>query len=216
MTMEKLKPKHEILETLAVFGFLLGILFPIRILFVTYITDTWFGSLGILTAVYVIIIILVLKNKMGKFGKMIARQLFKIHRGKRKYFVYTNIAIATIFFGMAVYGMESAKSDYYQGEIDKLLEELPQQHLKGPIETQEYVATELPKMSPDNIMEAILTLLVLPITNHEQYIILWGITDRLTEGWFLNLSIVLFTEELEVIGMLIGIRLIIKEKFLNQ
>lgn len=212
--MKTLKLKYEIFESFLVFTFLLGVLFPIRMLFVTYVSDHWIGSLGILTSVYVIIIILVKKNKLGKFGKMIAKQLFKIHRGKRRYFVYTNIAISTLFFTMAVYGMETAKGDIYQEQLDKLFDQLPK-NLQDPIEAQNYVTVELPKMSPDDIGSAIITIIFLPFTNHEQFILLWGLTDRLTGGWFLHISIVLFIEQLEVIGFLIAIKFIIKEKFLE-
>jgi len=213
--MKILKPKSEIFETIIVFGFLLGILFPIRILFVEYVSDSWFGSLGILTLVYVILIILIRKKKLGRFGNMIAKQLFKIHKGKRRYFVYTNIAISTLFFSMAVYGMETAKDEIYTDKIDVFFNQLPQKDLTNPEEAQNYVSTELPKMSPDDIGSAVITIIFLPFTNHEQFIVLWGLIDKITDGWFLNLSIVLFAEQLEVIGFLIAIKFIIKEKMLN-
>jgi len=46
--MNLIKSKKEILESVLVFGFLLGILLPIRLVFVRYVTDNWLGSLGIL------------------------------------------------------------------------------------------------------------------------------------------------------------------------
>lgn len=213
--MKILKTKSEIFESIMVFGFLLGILFPIRIVFVRYVSDNWLGSLGILSLVYIILIILIKKNKLGKFGKMIARQLFKIHKGKRRIFVYTNIAMSMLFFSTVVYGMETAKDDYYTKAIDEIFYGLPQQALTNPEEAQKYVTTELPKMSPDDIGAAIITLILLPFTNHDQFIILWGLVDRLTEGWFLNLSIILLVEQIEVIGFLVAIKFIIKEKIIN-
>jgi len=214
--MKVLKTRQEALESVIVFGFMLGILFPIRYLFVSYVSDNWLGSLGILSTVYIILIILVKKNKLGKFGKMIARQLFKIHKGKRRYFVYTNIAISTIFFAMAVYGMETAKDPFYIEQIDKIYLDLPQQDLSNPDDAKNYVSTELPKMSPDDIGKAVITIFLLPFTNHDQFIVLWGLIDKMTDGWFLNLSIVLFTEQLEVIGFLTAIKFIIKQDFFNQ
>jgi len=213
--MNLLKSRQEIFESFLVFGFLLGILFPIRLLFVTYVSNHWLGSLGILSLVYIILIILIKKNKLGKFGKMIARQLFKIHKGKRRYFVYTNMAIATLFFSMAVYGMETAKGDYYTESIDRIFYQLPQQSLTNSEDAQKYVITELPKLSPDDIGLAIITLILLPFTNHDLFIVIWGITDKLTDGWLLNLSIVILAEQIEVIGFLIAIKFIIKEKMIK-
>lgn len=213
--MKLLKPKQEIFESVLVYGFLLGILFPVRLLFVRFVGDSWIGSLGILTLVYIILIILIKKNKLGKFGKMIARQLFKIHKGKRRYFVYTNIALATLFFSTVVYGMETAKGDYYSNEINRMLGLLPQQNLQNPEEMQKFVEIELPKMSPDNLLQNIISIIFLPFTNHDMFIILWGLTDRITDGWLLNLSIIILAEQIEVIGFLVAIKFIIKEKLIN-
>jgi|SRR3972149_9194539 len=210
------KTRSEIFESILVFGFLLGILFPIRLLFVEYVTDSWIGSLGILSSVYIIIIILIKKNKLGRFGKMIARQLFKIHKGKRRYFVYTNIALSTLFFAMIVYGMETAKTGDYPAEVNKFFMELPQQSLTNPQEAQNYVSTEQPKFTPNRIIQSIIALILLPFTDHNQFIILWGLIDKMTEGWFLNLSIVLLAEQIEVIGFLTAIKFIIREDFFNQ
>lgn len=213
--MRILKPKQEAFESLIVFGFLFGILFPIRLLFVTYVSSSWIGSLGVLTSVYIILIILIKKNKLGKFGKMIARQLFKIHTGKRRYFVYTNIILATLFFSLAVYGMETAKGDNYQIQINQFFTKLPQQDLTNPEDTKNYVITELPKLSPDDFIHSLITLIFLPITDNEQFIIIWGLIDKVTHGWILNLSIVILAEQIEIVGFLIAVKFIIKEKLFN-
>lgn len=214
--MHILKSKNEIFESILVFGFLLGILFPIRLLFVQYIADSWLGSLGVLTLFYVLLIFLIRKNKLGKFGKMIARQLFKIHTGKRRYFVYTNIIIITLFFSSVVYGMETAKGDTYQEKINQILVGIPIKSLKNTDDVKNYVETEMPKLSPSDFIRSFFILIFLPLSNHEQYIILWGLTDKMTDGWILNISIVILAEQIEVIGFLITIKFIIKEKLFNQ
>lgn len=211
----KLKSRSEMLETLIVFSFLFGILFPARILFVRLVGDSWIGSFGILTLIYVILIILIKKNKLGKFGKMIARQLFKIHKGKRKYFVYTNIIIATLFFGTVVFGMETAKA-YYSYEVNMVLNHMETKSLVSPQDAERYVKTEFPKLSPNNILSSLITLIELPFTNYDLFIIVWGVADKMTDGWFLNLSIILLAEELEVVGFLIAIKFIIKEDYFTQ
>lgn len=214
--MKLLKSKSEIFESLIVYGFLLVILLPVRILFVRYVADSWLGSLGVLTLVYLILILLIKKNKLGKFGRMISRQLFKINKGKRKYFVYTNVAIGILFFSTVVYGMESAKDDYYTNEINRVLGLLPEQNLTNPEEAEKYMKTELPKISLTDLPQTIMTLIFLPFTNHDQFIILWGVTDKITDGWLLNLSIIILAEQIEVVGFLIAIKFIIKEDYFTQ
>lgn len=62
------KSKQEMIESFLVYGFLLGVLFPIRILFVNLVGDSWIGSLGVMTLVYVIIIILIKKKEERRVG----------------------------------------------------------------------------------------------------------------------------------------------------
>ena len=81
------KTSHRF-ETLIVFGTITMILFPIRLLFVTYITDNWFASFGIIAVISLTIVILAKKNKMGNFGQMFIRVMQKWNTGKRQYFLY--------------------------------------------------------------------------------------------------------------------------------
>ena len=74
--------KVDLIEGLIVFAFITGVLLPVRLFFVTYVSDNWFGSFGIISAISISMIILAKKGKMGKLGQMIERQIEKYHRGK--------------------------------------------------------------------------------------------------------------------------------------
>jgi hypothetical protein len=81
------KTSHRF-ETLIVFGTITMILFPIRLLFVTYITDDWFASFGIIAVISLTLVFLAKKNKMGKFGQMFVKVMQKWNTGKRQYILY--------------------------------------------------------------------------------------------------------------------------------
>jgi len=81
------KTSHRF-ETLIVFGTITMILFPIRLFFVTYITDNSFASFGIIAAISVTMVFLDKRNKMGKFGQLFVRVMRKWNSGKRQYFLY--------------------------------------------------------------------------------------------------------------------------------
>lgn len=86
--MEQTNKTSHRFETLIVFGTITMILFPIRLLFVTYITDNWFASFGIIAAISLTMVFLAKRNKMGKFGELFVRVMRKWNSGKRQYFLY--------------------------------------------------------------------------------------------------------------------------------
>jgi hypothetical protein len=86
--MEQTNKTSHRFETLIVFGTITMILFPIRLLFVTYVTDDWFASFGIVAAISLTLVFLAKKNKMGKFGQLFVRVMKKWNSGKRQYFLY--------------------------------------------------------------------------------------------------------------------------------
>jgi len=86
--MEQTNKTSHRFETLIVFGTITMILFPIRLLFVTYITDNWFASFGIIAAISLTMVFLAKRNKLGKFGELFVRVMRKWNSGKRQYFLY--------------------------------------------------------------------------------------------------------------------------------
>jgi len=85
---ETSKSFSEKFETVIVFGVISLILFPIRLLFVSYVSDNWFASFGLIGLVSITLIILAKKDKMGKFGKLFVNVMKKWNTGKRQYFLY--------------------------------------------------------------------------------------------------------------------------------
>ena len=71
------------------FGVITLILFPIRLLFVSYVSDNWFASFGLIATVSISLVILAKKDKMGKFGKLFVRVMKKWNSGNRQFLLYT-------------------------------------------------------------------------------------------------------------------------------
>jgi len=86
--MEQTNKTSHRFETLIVFGTITMILFPIRLLFVTYITDNWFASFGIIAVISLTMVFLAKRNKLGKFGQLFIKVMRKWNSGKRQYFLY--------------------------------------------------------------------------------------------------------------------------------
>ncbi|MBA4454911.1 MAG: hypothetical protein H2B05_08270, partial [Nitrosopumilaceae archaeon] len=64
----------SIYETIIVFAVMTGVLLPVRLLFVTFVSDDWLGSFGVISAISVAILVLAKKKKLGEFGNMFQRQ----------------------------------------------------------------------------------------------------------------------------------------------
>ena len=91
-----------ILESLIVFGVMTGLLLPARLLFVEYISDNWFGSLGIISAISILVIILARKKKLGFFGPMFERQMYKFQKGKRGILVFGESLMVLSILGLMI------------------------------------------------------------------------------------------------------------------
>ncbi len=80
--------KRNFLEGLIVFAVMTGILLPVRLFFVAYVSENWFGSFGVVGSISIILITLVKKDKQGKVGQMFNSQISKFQQGKKAKIVY--------------------------------------------------------------------------------------------------------------------------------
>ena len=189
-----------IFESLIVFGVLTGILLPTRLLFVEYISDNWFGSLGVISAISITIIVLAKKKKLGFFGVMFERQLYKFQKGKRGLVVFGESIFLLLVLGGMIFAIEQGNSTF--------------SHLK--METaQNLPATENPeqilKMTDKvNNQDWLMGFLMTPVTFVTEFpkmsAIIASIDQRL-DGWLLHFYTVGFVEYLELFGILVFYRI---------
>ncbi len=109
-------------ESIIVFGVLTGILLPVRLVFVNYFSDDWFGSFGLISIISIAIVILAKKQKLGRFGKMFENQMLKIHQGKRRIIVYTSATIIVLYLSISIYSINEGNSTFLE-EKNLLLEQ---------------------------------------------------------------------------------------------
>lgn len=121
--MEQTNKTSHRFETLIVFGTITMILFPIRLLFVTYVTDDWFASFGIVAAISLTLVFLAKRNKMGKFGQLFVRVMKKWNTGKRQYFLYIPpILLLIVSAGIVLLiNMYDSNIDSGNGTVDFLV-----------------------------------------------------------------------------------------------
>jgi len=191
-----MKTLKEFIETMTVGIVLLGVLLPIRLLFVRYIADDWLGSFGLVTAFSILIIVLAKKNKLGWFGRAFSRQMFKIHHGRRKYFVYSQLLIGVLFFAGSIYAIELGDS-LYQVEKQMVLDELDVDSF------DEFLEKSDNEIRYRDIPMALLVVFYIILFRFDIFAIMIASLNEMTDGWVLHFSTVFLVEEVELIGIAI-------------
>lgn len=199
-----MKRLKEFIETFSVGIILLFVLLPIRIIFVRYVADDWLGSFGLITAFALLILYLSRKNKLGWFGRAFNRQMFKVHKGKRRIFVYSQLAIGFIFFAGTIYAIGLGDS-YYESEKIMVIESLDFKNIDQFIEkSQEDIRLR-------DLPLAILVFFYIVIFRFDLFAIMLASLNEITDGWVMHFATVFLVESVELIGILFLTKFYIKK-----
>lgn len=199
------------MEAVIVFLVMTGIFLPVRFLFVTFVSDHWFGSFGIVSAFAIMMVLLSRKGKLGRFGEMFQRQMMKIHTGKRRKFIYTHLALTVFIMGLSVVSINLGNSIYVDQKNEIIqIAELQGESLKEPADMHR-LTQELKEIPSEQILASLAAIPVLLIYQFPHFAGLMAIENDLTSGFFLHFSIVGFVEVLEMVGILIFYRMTLKK-----
>ena len=192
--------KHKnFVESLIVFGVMTGILLPVRLLFVSYVSSDWFGSFGIISAISITMIVLTKKGKLGKFGEMFERQINKLQKGKRAKIVYGQSVIFLLILGGTIFAIEQGNSTYIDLKNQILAEHEeftnPEQILEktGELQAQDWVL-------------GVLGLFLAIFVAFPQLSAVLAVLNDSFDGWILHFYTVGFVEYLELFGILLYFR----------
>jgi len=191
------------MEAVIVFLVMTGIFLPVRFLFVTFVSDHWFGSFGIVSAFAIIMVILAKKGKLGKFGQMFQRQMMKIHTGKRRKLIYTHLALSVFLTGLFIVSINLGNTIYVdqKNEIIQIAESNGES-LTEPADMQR-LTEELKEVPLDQLLASLAAMPILLIYQFPYFAGLMAIENDLTSKFFLHFSTIGFVEALEMIGVLI-------------
>ena len=199
------------MEALIVFLVMTGIFLPVRFVFVTFVSDHWLGSFGLVSALAIIMVILSRKGKLGKFGEMFQRQMMKIHTGKRRKFIYTNMTLTVFIMGLSIASINLGNTIYVDQKNEILeMADSQGQSLREPVDMQQ-LTEEFHEISTVQLLEALVAMPVLLIYQFLYFAGLMAIENDLTSKFFLHFSTVGFVEVLEMIGVLIFYRVTLKK-----
>jgi len=189
-----------IFETLIVFGIMTGLLLPARLLFVEYVSDNWFGSFGIITVISISIIILARKQKLGFFGPMLERQIYRFQKGKRGILVFGESFVLLVLLGSTIFAIEQGNSLYSDQKLQNnknLSSNSVQVHVLET--TKDWTAIDW--------ANGYLIGTVSMITDFPAMSAAIASIDEASGGWLLHFYTVGFVEYAELLGILILYRI---------
>lgn len=206
----------SVLEDVIVIVVTFGLFLPIRLLFVEYVSDSWIGSFGLITAVVVVLVLLSKKNKLGFFGRAYWRTISRVHKGKRRIFSYIMIGITLYLWASMVYGIEFAKENPEAIElklnvINTMTEEEIQKmdRLSAAIEGLDVLATHdellgaYQEIPFDLLILSAVMLILMPVLDFTIWAVIVSMIDTWLNGWLLHFGTVFLIEVIEVIGVMI-------------
>lgn len=192
------------LESVAVYLILASILFPTRLVLVRFVSDNWFVSFGVMISISVVLIYLTKKGKLGWFGRAFHRQMFKIHRGKRRYFIYTQVILVTLYFGVSIFAIESG--NVFVEEKQEVKEKI------GTENIDEFMSEKEIELTPKDFLFGVYVLFYIILFRFDIFAVIMSTLNDMTDGYMLHISTVFFVEEIELIGILILTKLTVKRE----
>ena len=182
-----------------------GILLPVRLFFVAYISDNWLGSFGLISAISIMMIILTKKGKLGKFGQMFDRQLNKLQHGKRAKIVYGQSLFFLIILGGTIFAIEQGNSVY----ID-LKEELLAQNQE--FSDSNKILAMAKEVTIQDWINGFIGMIFAVFFAFPQLAAVFAVLNDSSQGWVLHFYTVAFVEYLEIFGILLLYRFYLPKK----
>ncbi len=173
-----------------------GVLLPIRLFFVSYVSDNWLGSFGLISVISIVMIILTKKGKLGKFGQMFERQLNKLQRGKRAKIVYGQSIFFLIVLGGTIFAIEQGNSTY----VD-LKNELISEHEE--FSDPEQILAKANEITIQDWFYGFAGMFMAIFFAFPQLAAVFAVLDESSQGWIMHFYTVAFVEYIELFGILI-------------
>jgi len=188
-------------------GVMTGILLPVRLLFVEFVSDSTWGSLGLISAISVLMVILVKKKKLGKFGEMFERELTRLTTGKRRVFIFGWLIMLTMYFSFSIYSIDMAETVYFDEKerIKILVMEKYTLDFEDP-------STIIDTLEPSEVVGGIPNYTIALFNDFEAIAIVQGIMNDMSNGFLLHFHTIFLVEGIEVLGVFIFYTVTLRRK----
>jgi hypothetical protein len=166
-----------------------GIFLPFRLLASQYLAEHWLGNLGFATLVSLLLLFLTKKNKLGRFGEILKNQIRKAVWGKSSSVIISLLLGFMIYFGAVIILVNQGNTIYHDDKealFQNIFKESASSKLKlnGPgVNSGEFVG-----FSQLRYIEYVFS-------------ISYAILNDLSGNWLANMHLILFMEQVEMVGL---------------
>lgn len=200
---ERQNQLRSIFESLIVFSVMTGLLLPARLLFVEYVSDDWLGSLGIISAISISVIFLARKQKLGFFGPMLERQVYRFQRGKRGLIIFGESVFLLLILGTMIFAIDQGNS---------MISDIKVTNVPSSASGSEEILKYANQMEFSEWLHSFLMVPVAFLTTFPQMSVAIATIDQRLDGWLMHFYTVGFVEYLELLGILIFYRFSFRKK----
>jgi len=196
--------KNDLKEKLIVIAVTVGLFFPVRIFFSSYVSDYWLGSLGIMSVLAILLVVLIKRNKLGWFGKIFEKQMRKTVGGKTGKYLICFAIFFLAYFGTTLFFIDRGNTIYFDDKeifLFAIIEE-------GGYNINDLSSYDLigPQLAAQNGLKNFDTFSSLDY----MFSIAYAVMNDMSDGWLEHIVIVMFIEQIELIGLLVLYRNIFK------
>jgi hypothetical protein len=186
----------DLKEKLIVFAVITGIFLPVRMVFYNYFSAHWMGSLGLVSSLMFVMILLAHKRKLGRFGELFLNQLTKTIKGKSGKIAIIFSLVLIAYFGSTLVLIERGNTVYSDEKniVSKII----------------FLNYSPDKMSPNDMNKIVNfkpgnTLIDSSSVNYVDQVIsmTYAILNDMMGGWMVNLDMILLVEQLEFLGFIV-------------
>jgi preprotein translocase subunit SecG len=181
--------RADLKEKAIILGFTGAIFLPVRLLLGQYLVDNWLGMLGVASLISVILMILVKKEKLGKIGQIFQRQMTKTLWGRSAKWIVLTLVLFSAYFGTTILLVEKGNTEY---SADK---QIIAENFSSNIDKNTIARLQGPP---------IYDIFGIAQLQYLEYFlaISYAMINDTTDGWLVNLHLIMFVEQIEILGLL--------------
>jgi hypothetical protein len=181
----------DLKEKCILVGVSAGIFLPFRLLASQYFAEHWLGNLGFATAISILMLYLIKKNKLGRLGEILKNQIRKTVWGKSSRLIILLLLGFMVYFGTVIILVNQGNTTYredkealFQNIFNEESGQMSQLRLNGPgVNNDEFVG-----FSQIRYIEYVFSLS-------------FAILNDLTGDWLASVHLILFMEQVEMVGL---------------
>lgn len=181
----------DLKEKCILVGVSAGIFLPFRLLASQYFAEHWLGNLGFATAVSLLMLYLIKKDKLGRLGEMLKNQIRKATWGKSSRLIIFLLLGFMVYFGTVIVLVNQGNT-VYQEDKEALFQNI---FGKEPGQTSQ-IRLNGPGINDGEVMGVSQIRYIAYV-----FSLSFAILNDLTGDLLASIHLILFIEQVEMVGL---------------